>query len=389
MVINRESCKKMVLVVFFTRAVSIESWINKGLYDREKLLYEEHLILGDFSKIYWITYGCNDYYLSERLKENKKMHVNIEVIGMHKVFNIPIIGSYVYSLLVPFCHPSIFSNSDVLKTSQVDGSWSAVIAKWIYRKPLILRTGYTQSIFFENTNTSKLKLQLSRMLEIFSYKFCDTAVVSSYQDRQYLIDKYRIPKEKVNVIQNYVDISSFKPIESKKYDGRLLFIGRLSDQKNLFSLIKAVSKLGIILDIYGGGSIERSLRVYAKKKGANVNFNGIVSNKDLPEIINRYRYYILPSFYEGTPKTLLEAMACGLTCIGTNVAGIRGVISDGLNGYLINGTDAESIFLALDKITKCNDENIRRAAVDLIGEHYSLESHVEKENKILFKLLGN
>jgi len=387
--INCELYKKMVLVVFFTRTVSLESWINCGLYDREKLLYEKHLELGNFSKIYWLTYGSNDYFLSKKLKKNKKMHINIEVVGMHRVFNIPIIGSYIYSLLSPFYHANIFLNSDVLKTQQMDGAWSAIIAKLIYKKPLIIRTGYTQSIFFENANISKLKVQLSRVLEKISYKFCDAAIVSSYQDKQYLIDKYGVPKEKVNVVHNYVDISIFKPVNLNKYDNRLLFIGRLSDQKNLFNLIDAVSKTGMVLDVYGQGELKNELKLFSQKKKVVVNFNRVVRNIDLPRIINSYKFYILPSLYEGTPKTLIEAMACGLICIGTNVIGTREVINDGLNGYLIDGTDVESIFLTLNKVTKLNNESIGKTATDFISKHYSLESHVEKENNIFIEFINN
>jgi len=77
----------MVLIVFFTRAVSLEVWLNKGLLDREKLVYEEYLKSGVFSKVYWITYGSNDNKISESLKDNKKMHTNINVVGMHSFFN--------------------------------------------------------------------------------------------------------------------------------------------------------------------------------------------------------------------------------------------------------------------------------------------------------------
>ena len=60
----------MVLIVFFTRAVSLEVWLNKGLLDREKLVYEEYLKSGVFSKVYWITYGSNDNKISEIIKSH-------------------------------------------------------------------------------------------------------------------------------------------------------------------------------------------------------------------------------------------------------------------------------------------------------------------------------
>ena len=69
--------------------------------------------------------------------------------------------------------------------------------------------------------------------------------------------------------------------------------------------------------------------------------------------------------------------------------GTREVINDGLNGYLIDGTDVESIFLTLNKVTKLNNESIGKTATDFISKHYSLESHVEKENNIFIEFINN
>ena len=50
----------MILSLFFTRGISLEVWLNQGLFDREKLIYEKHLIQGNLKKVYWLTYGSND-----------------------------------------------------------------------------------------------------------------------------------------------------------------------------------------------------------------------------------------------------------------------------------------------------------------------------------------
>jgi glycosyltransferase involved in cell wall biosynthesis len=379
----------MVLVVFFTRSVSLDIWLSSGLLDREKLIYEEYLNRGYFKKVYWITYGYDDYRLSNQLKNNNMLHPDINIVNMPFFFKIPKIGSYLYSILAPFLHLKILLSANFFKTIQMDGSWCGVIAKWLYRKPLVVRTGYTLSVFLKNNNTNTLIVWLSSVVESFSYQFCDAIVVSSRQDKRYLIDQYKIFQEKINVIPNYVDISIFKPLHSHKYKNRLLFIGRLTNQKNIFNLIDAVSMKGMILDIYGKGKLKNNLELYANKKGLIVNFNKTVPNSELPKIMNCYRFYILPSFYEGTPKTLLEAMACGLVCIGTNIEGIKGIIEDEVSGYLIKGTDAKSIFLTLDKATKQNKNSIGSLAIKTIHENYNLTSYLLKENDIFFGLLEN
>ena len=89
----------MILSLFFTRNVSLENWISQGLFDREKLIYEEHIKDNNLEKVYWFTYGSNDHRLSEELKKENRLHENIEIFEMPKFFNIPKIGSFFYSFI--------------------------------------------------------------------------------------------------------------------------------------------------------------------------------------------------------------------------------------------------------------------------------------------------
>jgi glycosyltransferase involved in cell wall biosynthesis len=96
--------------------------------------------------------------------------------------------------------------------------------------------------------------------------------------------------------------------------------------------------------------------------------------------LNRSEVFILPSLYEGSPKALLEAMACGLPVIGTNVTGIKEVIADGENGLLCN-TDSESIRDAIIRLLASGDMRRRLGsnARAQIESNYSMEKILEKE----------
>src|SRR3546814_17088691 len=72
----------------------------------------------------------------------------------------------------------------------------------------------------------------------------------------------------------------------------------------------------------------------AARRGVKARLHGNLPHQNLPEMINAGRIFVLPSSYEGHPKTLLEAMACGAAVIGTDVPGIREVIEDGRTGLL-------------------------------------------------------
>ena len=380
----------MTLLLFFTRGVSLQDWANSGLIDREKLIYENHLDNGNLKKVYWLTYGQNDGDLSYILKQEKKLHPNIEVIGMPNFFQyIPRrIGSYIYSIIIPLIYPRSFQDSDLFKTNQIDGSWSAVFAKWLYKKPLLLRTGYTISML-PSFSEHYIRSKWNTMIEAFAYKNSDYSVVSSYHNAEYIKEKYNLADSQLSVLYNYIDLSIFVGDNGKpRKKNRVLYVGRLDHEKNLFNLIKAISETTFILDIYGQGRLETDLKVFAKQCSANVNFHGVVTNAQLAEIYKTYMYYVLISYQEGMPKTLLEAMVSGCFCIGSDVAGINEIIKDGFNGVLSKNTESNEIVIALNRALNINNKEIMiKRGVNIINENCSLIGVIEKELLIFKKLV--
>ena len=375
-----------ILSLFFTRAVSLKIWVDTGLFEREKQIYEAHLEAGNLQIVYWLTYGSEDYKIADNLKKQGKLHSSILICQMPKIFNIPKLGLWLYSFFLPLIHRKALRNSHCLKTNQMDGSWSAVLAKWFYKKPLIVRTGYTLSQLENQLKRhSLIRRKIIELIEKFSYKFANIAVVASQHNKKYLIEKYNIEENKIQVIGNYIDTQKFFPDATiKKEPNKIIFVGRLSVEKNLYNLIDAITKTDLILDIYGQGPLREELESYTIKQKAKVNFMGVVTNSKLPQILNRYQYYILPSLYEGMPKTLLEAMACGLVCIGTDVTGINEVIEDGVDGYLAKGTNSSDICktviktgLIIDKVT------VTKNARQTILNNYSLNAILNKEKELL------
>lgn len=370
----------MKLALFFTCGISLKTWVDTGLFDREKLIYEEHLNRGHLSRVFWFTYGSGDREIAQKLQFEKRLHPAIHVVPMPKVFDFKR-GSLVYSFLVPFLHRKVFRRSDVLKTNQIHGSWTAVLAKCLYHKPLIVRTGYTLSLFAKRLKKSESRIVIYRMMERLAYKNATCAIVTSKKDEIYILNAYRCPAGKIVIIPNYVDADLFKPHKNEKYTNRIIFVGRLNKEKNLFNLISAIAKTDLILDIYGKGELREALEQHAKSEGARVNFMGTVPNNELPDILNRYKYYILPSYFEGMPKTLLEAMACGLVCIGTDVEGVNEVIEDGVNGVLAQGTDVVSLTKAIQNIERNSQLKSRlgHGARQSILSKFSIESVLAQE----------
>jgi len=375
----------MILTLFFTRGISLEKWVRSGLFMREKAVYESLIRDKTLDKVYWITYGAADRPLSENLKSDGRLSEAVTVLQKPGLFKGKI-GDIVYSLLIPFIHGGVLRGSGLLKCNQIDGSWAALISKYLFRKPFILRCGFLLSMFRKAQKSPALKNMIYACYEKAAFKSADICEVASDRDREYVVKEYCVEDEKIKTVPNYIDTSVFRPVRSSKFDGRLVYIGRLTLQKNLKALIRAAARLDMTLDIYGDGEEKSELLSEAEKFKADVNFVDVVPNDSLPEVLNRYRYFVIPSLYEGNPKTLLEAMACGLICIGTDVPGINDIIVDGENGFLSDSVHYDGIADAIARAIDGSNADMRENAVSRIRDNFSLNNILLKEKGIMAEI---
>jgi len=380
----------MTLGLFFSRGVSLKLWLEKGLFEREKLLYEEHIKQNNISTVYWFTYGHNDEKIAQELKKNNQLSNDIEIISMPQIFILPKIGSYIYSILLPFVQKKYINKCDIYKTNQTDGSWSAVIAKKLYKRKLLYRTGFTISQLENKLLRFNILLRKSiEMCEYFAYNYCDKAVVSSQHNLVYVTQKYDVKQENISVIYNFIDRKQFYDFQ-KTRENTVVFVGRLSDEKNIFNLISALNKVGLALKIYGSGPLKSELEDFINKYNFNVQLMGNISNDKLPEVLNKCKYFTLVSKHEGMPKSLIEGMACACICIGTNVSGINEVIVNN-NGILADDITVDTITEAFEKAQAMSDsevDEIMKNTQLFIDKSFTLDNIVEKEKSIFKDLLS-
>jgi glycosyltransferase involved in cell wall biosynthesis len=196
--------------------------------------------------------------------------------------------------------------------------------------------------------------------------------------KQSIVEEYGFGNSKVAVIPNYVLTDLFRPDpDVTPRPGRIYFVGRLHPEKNLLALLNAVDGLDVELEFIGDGPQAEVLRTAARERGVDARFLGNRAHAELPRHFNAAEIVILPSLYEGHPKVLLEAMACGRPVIGTDVVGIRELIRHGENGYLC-GTSPEEIRSAIRTLLadQALRERIGRRARDFVVERFSLDSVV-------------
>lgn len=369
-----ERFRDKTLALFFTAGVSLKTWYEIGMIDREVAIYNE--LSKYFEHIYFFTYGDE-----EDLKFKSYLTDSITIIPKKYISN-----SFLYSFLIPFIHRRILKDVDILKTNQMWGSWSAVLAKLLHRKRLVVRTGYMWSINFSKKNPKSWLEPLIKNVERFAYRIADAAITSSQRNFDYVEQNYH-PRNQI-LMPNYVETDIFKPLNgTNKKKGSICFIGRLSQEKNLFALLEALKGLPYTIDIIGSGPQLNQLKEIVSHNRANADFRGNIPNRELPQILNEHELFVLPSLWENMPKTLLEAMACGLPVIGTNVDGIKEVIRHRENGILCK-TDPGSIRKAI--IALMEDEGLKQRlgenARKTIEEKFSLEKLVDRELKLYSQL---
>lgn len=168
---------------------------------------------------------------------------------------------------------------------------------------------------------------------------------------------------KVIVVGNGVDQVLFSPPKQKKDENYVLYVGRISYGKGLFDLFEAAKqvcrKYNTKFILAGKGELERRLREKVNKEGLQDKFLflGHVNRKELVRLYQNATIFVLPSHYEGLPTVLLEAMACGLPVVATDVSGNKEVVEDGKNGLLVPPKSPHMMAEAIS--TLIEDEELR------------------------------
>lgn len=364
----------MKLNLFFTEGVSLQTWNEVGMLDRELAIYKALQKRG--VEVGFVTYGDGrDLQFAARLPG-----ITLRVNDM----GLPITK---YKRVLE----STLAIADVFKSNQVAGADVALKAARTAKAKFAARCGYLLAEFQEQRyGTKSGEARAARDLEREVFKEADAVVVTTAAMASSIKKRYSIQDSAIRVIPNYVETDRFAPSSrAPNQKLRIAFVGRLDKQKNLFAFVEAITPLDVEVWLIGYGPQRAELEKKTKGFKSTFRFMGNFPNAELPALLTSCDIFVLPSLYEGHPKALLEAMACGLPVIGTRVAGTREVIQDGENGILCE-TDATSIRSAVEQLV--NDaalrEKLGKTARSFIEEHFALDRVVELEMNLLNELVG-
>lgn len=344
------------LVLFFTYGTSLKMWDDIGMFHREVALYKKLHDLG--IRISFITYGKDDRQYQSELS-------SISIYDNH--FRFP---NNVYARLIPFLHMNVLREADVYKTNQFKGGNFALLAARFWQKPVVARAGYSWKGFVsKQDNVDDDVMQKVKKSEDFLIDSASLVIVTTQRHADQI--QLSHSGKNIRIHPNYILIDIFKPQPTEKqFD--MVFVGRIAPQKNLRMLFDAMRLLhGKRLLMIGQGELTDVLKQDYADLSDRVTWYGSAPHDELPNLIQQAKIFILPSHHEGHPKTLIEAMSCGMPVVGTDVPGIQEVIQHQKTGFLCQKTP-DDIAKTLQSIL---DDDTLQQALGQQAREYALENY--------------
>lgn len=257
-----------------------------------------------------------------------------------------------------------------------------VISKYIFRKKIVyhIHSGKFH-LFFTQSKTNVKKMIRNIINNV------DCLICLSESWKQFFEDNFN-PK-KVNVLPNIIDYPIIK--DRNKDDKKIifLFLGLIGSNKGIFDLIEVIKdnyhafdgKIELIVG--GNGEVDRLQNLIGKYQIAHiVKFVGWVQNEVKIQYLQDSDVYILPSYNEGLPISILEAMSYGKPVISTNVGGIPEVVKNNENGFLITPGNLEQIEQSMRyfMVNPQDIEKFGKISMELVKKHLPDSVFLQLEN---------
>lgn len=370
------------------------AWDYTSAMDKDN---EDHKIIGDsqarvieyakhLSKFLIVTYSPKNLALkTKNLGKNVTVHPTSSFSPLSFVYDGYRIAS------------NIIKNEEIDIINSQDPFWCGFIGyllKKRYGIPLLIQI-YGTSL--DNKFWLKER-KINHFLSIlgkFLIKRADGVRVDTTKVEDYVIHNLGVPSRRVFRVPVFIDIEKFikhgirDDIKQKyaQYENIVLFVGRLSREKNIPNLIKAAPMVlnafpNTLFLIVGKGDERPNLEKLVMELGIedNVIFAGAV-----PDVADYYHLsdlLVLPSNHEGRAIVLIEAMACGKPVISTDVSGACDVIVDEKTGFIVPLDDSDAIS---QKILLLLSDSKKRVIMGEIGQEFVIKTQDIKKNAYMLR----
>jgi glycosyltransferase involved in cell wall biosynthesis len=237
----------------------------------------------------------------------------------------------------------------------------------------------------------------SRLMKPFirwTLEHADAVVCLSEMWKNYYSSTFKL--KRLAIINNVIEKANITGEHHQNGSLRMLFLGHVTEKKGVFDLLQVLAdnrndyKNRVKVTIGGIGEVERLEKTISDNQfNGDVHFAGWVNGGKKAELLNSCDVYVLPSYFEGLPISILEAMSYGKPVISTNVGGIPEIVKPGFNGWLFQPGD----HAALDSIIKeamDNKELLKQYGNNSlsISKKYTPESVFQSLNDLYHQVLN-
>jgi glycosyltransferase involved in cell wall biosynthesis len=293
----------------------------------------------------------------------------IEQAG-NKVFylsNIELLKAFRFSILLKLVKILKEHNIDIIHCHAHKPTVYGTIAATLAKTPVIL--AHVHGI----GRTDNFKRKLTNFL---IFKKIDRLIsVAHAVKNDVLKNNWLVSVDKLSVLDNSIEYRQFADISITKKEAKCMLglptdafvlgtVARLSPNKGQIYLIKAFEKVKLTvpsahLIFAGDGRIRHQLEKEAKETGLSDSIHFLGQRSDIEQVYKAMDTFVLPSIgSEGMPRAILEAMASGIPCIGTNIGGTPEVLGDNEFGYVVQPKDSDGLARAMVALTKMPEQKI-------------------------------
>jgi len=221
-----------------------------------------------------------------------------------------------------------------------------------------------------------------------SLKKSDQIIVLSELERDNIKNKFNV--DNINILQNCIELNHAKTIPFEDKKNVIVFLGRIVKDKGLNEIVEAFRLLNkktndFFFELCGvGPDFAIYDNLFNELLGNRYKYNGVVNGSEKWDFLKNAKIFLLPSYYEGLPISLLEAMSTGCIPIVTPVGSIKEVIKDEYNGIIVNKYAPDEIMEAILHIIKNQQvaEYMALNAALTIKERFNILNYKEQLNKI-------
>lgn len=207
--------------------------------------------------------------------------------------------------------------------------------------------------------------------------------------------EFGVDPKRLHHIPNFLEknsLDSEDPADTMPEGDYFFYLGRISEEKGIATMIKAFQGTSYTLKIAGTGPLLEDLQQYIKEKRINnVEFLGFKQGQELQDLVKNAKAVILPSeWYENGPYSGIEAISQGKVMIGSDMGGIPELIENGKNGYVFKAGDIEGLRDCIRKIVSIPMQEyllMQKASRKLYESVYTEETHYRALEEIYRQIL--